>query len=116
VARALGVTQPRITQIAGLLRLSPELQEGVLLGGIDLGGRGAMRAASSVEWGKQGERWLATDVKACAGERVRSRGAPAATGTGNWGERGGMRREAAHRWRSPLLLYRPGADPIDCWP
>lgn len=44
VARALGLT-PRITQIAGLLRPSPALQEGVLLGGIDLGGRGALRAA-----------------------------------------------------------------------
>jgi len=53
VARALGLTQPRITQIAGLLRLSPAIQERVLLGGIDLGGRGAMRAAGSVEWGAQ---------------------------------------------------------------
>jgi prophage antirepressor-like protein len=53
VARALGLTQPRITQIAGLLRLSPGIQESVLLGAIDLGGRGAMRATSSVEWGEQ---------------------------------------------------------------
>jgi len=58
VARALGVTQPRITQIAGLLRLSPALQERVLLGGIDLGGRGAMLAASRVEWREQ-------EVRAC---------------------------------------------------
>ena len=52
VARALGLTQPRITQIAGLLRPSPALQESVLLGGIDLG-RGALRAAGSVEWEEQ---------------------------------------------------------------
>jgi hypothetical protein len=53
VARALGLTQTRITQIAGLLRPSPALQESVLLGGIDLGGRGALRAAGSVEWEEQ---------------------------------------------------------------
>jgi len=58
VARALGLTQVRITQIAGLLRLSPAMQERVLLDEVDLGGRVAMRASSSVEWEQQ-ESWLA---------------------------------------------------------
>jgi len=53
VARALGLTQSRITQITALLGLSPALQERTLLGG-GLPTRAALRAARDVDWERQG--------------------------------------------------------------
>jgi alkylated DNA nucleotide flippase Atl1 len=55
VARALGLTQPRVTQVMGLLMLSPAVQERVLLGGAGMGIREAARAAREAEWGRQEE-------------------------------------------------------------
>ena len=52
-ARSLGVTRPRISQIMGLLALSPELQEQILLGPRGIGIRAAARAARQSEWGRQ---------------------------------------------------------------
>jgi hypothetical protein len=49
-ARRLGVTRPRISQILGLLALSPEMQERVLLGDGRLGIREAVRVARKTEW------------------------------------------------------------------
>jgi hypothetical protein len=50
VARRLGVTQPRITQIMGLLFWSPEMQEEVLLCNGGLGIREGMKTVQEVEW------------------------------------------------------------------
>ena len=50
VARRLGLTQPRITQVMSLLFLPPEMQERVLLGTGRVGIREAMRVARSAEW------------------------------------------------------------------
>lgn len=50
VARALGLTELRITQVAALLGLSPAVQEGGLLGEGRVGIREAIRAARDVEW------------------------------------------------------------------
>lgn len=54
MARALGLTEPRITQITALLGLAPAAQEAVLLGQGGVGIREAIRAARGVEWVKQG--------------------------------------------------------------
>jgi len=43
VARALGISQPRVSQVMGLLLLPPEIQEGVLLGGEGVGIRELLR-------------------------------------------------------------------------
>ncbi len=51
-ARALGLTQPRVTQIMVLLSLSPALKEQALVGA-GLGIRAAMRAAREAEWAGQ---------------------------------------------------------------
>jgi hypothetical protein len=50
VARALGLTESRITQITALLGLSPTVQEAVLLGEGAIGIREAIKAARNVEW------------------------------------------------------------------
>jgi len=51
VARILGLTESRVTQITALLGLSPAVQEGILLGEGGVGIRVAIRAAREVEWG-----------------------------------------------------------------
>jgi hypothetical protein len=53
VARALGLTESRITQVTALLGLSPAVQEAVLLGQGGLGIREAIRAAREGDWGSQ---------------------------------------------------------------
>jgi alkylated DNA nucleotide flippase Atl1 len=53
VARALGLTQPRVTQVMGLLLLSPAIQERVLMGEAGFGSRDLARAAREAEWGRQ---------------------------------------------------------------
>lgn len=50
VARALGLTESRITQVTSLLGLAPVMQEAVLLGEGGVGIREAIRAARAVEW------------------------------------------------------------------
>lgn len=50
VARALGLTESRITQVTALLRLPPVVQERVLLKEPGMGIRQAIRAAREVEW------------------------------------------------------------------
>jgi len=50
VARALGLTESRITQVTALLGLSPAAQELVLIGEAAVGIREAIRAARVVEW------------------------------------------------------------------
>lgn len=52
VARALGLTESRITQVTGLLGVSPAVRERVLLGEVGGGIREATRAAREVEWGR----------------------------------------------------------------
>jgi hypothetical protein len=54
VARLLGLSESRITQITALLGLSPALQERVLLAGKGgLGIREALLAAREVDWERQ---------------------------------------------------------------
>lgn len=50
VARILGLTESRITQVTALLGLPPAVQEEVLLGEGGVGIREAIRAAREVEW------------------------------------------------------------------
>ncbi len=54
VARALGLTESRVTQITALLGLPPGVQEAVLLGEGGVGIREAIRKGREVEWGRQG--------------------------------------------------------------
>jgi len=53
VARALGLTESRITQVTSLLGLSPAVQEEVLLGECGVGIREAIRAARDAAWERQ---------------------------------------------------------------
>ena len=53
VARALGLTESRITQVTALLGLPPEVQERVLLGEGGLGIRKAINAARDAAWERQ---------------------------------------------------------------
>lgn len=56
LARALGISQPRVSQIIGLLLLPPSLQERVLVGGVRLGIRAALLAAREAEWKQRGKK------------------------------------------------------------
>lgn len=56
VARALGLTQPRVTQVMGLLFLSPAIQERVLLGEMSTTSGSLMRVAREAEWESQENR------------------------------------------------------------
>jgi len=51
VARALGLTASRVTQVTALLGLPPSVQEGILLGEGRIGIRESIRAGREVEWG-----------------------------------------------------------------
>lgn len=53
VARILGLTESRITQVTALLGLAPAVQERVLLGEGGVGIREAIRAAREVVWERQ---------------------------------------------------------------
>jgi hypothetical protein len=53
VARALGITQPRVSQVTGLLLLPPAVQERVLLGEAGVGIRGLVRDGREPEWRAQ---------------------------------------------------------------
>lgn len=55
VARALGLTESRITQITALVGLPPSVQERVLLGEGGVGIREAIRVARKAEWARQGK-------------------------------------------------------------
>ncbi len=52
-ARQLGVSRARMSQILNLLNLPPRVQEGLLLGKIDLSERRIRRLVASVEWGRE---------------------------------------------------------------
>ena len=63
VARVLGLTESRITQVTALLGLSPELQELILIGEGGIGIREAIRAGREVEWeGRNAGSEACTDV------------------------------------------------------
>lgn len=53
VARALGITRARITQIMKLTLLSPKLQEGVLVGGTGVSERSLRHASVEPVWEDQ---------------------------------------------------------------
>ena len=55
VARALGLTESRITQITAMLGLSPAVQEAVLLGEGGVGIREALGTSREAEWELQRE-------------------------------------------------------------
>jgi len=52
VARALGLTQPRVSQVMGLLLLPPAVQERVLRGDAGVGIRELVSTAREPEWRK----------------------------------------------------------------
>ena len=53
IARDLGLTQPRVTQVMGLLLLAPAIQERVLLDELGVRSRDLQRAALEAEWAEQ---------------------------------------------------------------
>ncbi|MGE0193805.1 MAG: hypothetical protein AB7T63_17405 [Planctomycetota bacterium] len=53
LARLVGVSRARITQVMGLLWLAPHVQEAVLFGEIEVNERGLRTAAGAVEWREQ---------------------------------------------------------------
>lgn len=56
VARLLGLTESRITQVTALLGLSSELQERIVLGEAGIGIREAIRAGREAEWERQDQK------------------------------------------------------------
>lgn len=52
-ARLLGVSQPRLTHLMGLLMLAPQIQDAILLGKLDLGDKVLRRLARVAEWREQ---------------------------------------------------------------
>ena len=52
-ARQLGVSRARMAQIQNLLNLPPRLQEGLLLGRIDLSERRMRRLVGTAEWRRE---------------------------------------------------------------
>ena len=52
-ARQLGVSRARMSQIQNLLNLPPRLQEGLLLGRIDLSERRMRRLVGTAEWRRE---------------------------------------------------------------
>ncbi len=52
-ARQLGVSRARMSQLMNLLNLPPRVQEGLLLGKIDLSERRIRRLVASAEWERQ---------------------------------------------------------------
>jgi alkylated DNA nucleotide flippase Atl1 len=58
MARRLGITQPRVSQIAALALLPPVVQERVLTGQAGIRIRAAMKAAREAEWPQDSARAL----------------------------------------------------------
>ena len=54
-ARALGVTRARITQIANLLLLAPEIQARIAIGELALSERGLRRVSAEPDWNAQAD-------------------------------------------------------------
>ena len=52
-ARLLGVSQPRLTHLMGLLLLAPQIQEAILAGTIAPGDKALRRLARVAEWKEQ---------------------------------------------------------------
>ena len=52
-ARMLGVSQPRLTHLMGLLLLAPEIQAAVLLGEMQFGDKELRLLARVADWGEQ---------------------------------------------------------------
>lgn len=52
-ARTLGLTRARLTQVMNLLLLAPEIQEQILVGGLDLTERGFRQAVRTPAWAEQ---------------------------------------------------------------
>lgn len=50
LARLVGVSRARVTQVMGLLWLAPEIQEAVLFGEIEADERGLRERAGEVVW------------------------------------------------------------------
>lgn len=53
IAAALGLTRARVSQIAALVNLAPELQDGLLAGRSGLSGELARRAPLDSDWRRQ---------------------------------------------------------------
>jgi len=53
LARLVGVSRARVTQVMGLLWLAPDVQEAVLFGEIDVDERGLRERAGIVAWASQ---------------------------------------------------------------
>ena len=53
VARMLGLTRARMTQVMDLLLLAPEIQEGILTGGLRASERALRRAVGESAWEQQ---------------------------------------------------------------
>ena len=52
-ARALGISQPRVTHLMGLLLLAPEVQETILLGELTFGDKELRALARIADWEEQ---------------------------------------------------------------
>jgi hypothetical protein len=52
-ARLLGVSQPRLTHLMGLLLLAPSIQERILFGEIEPGDKVLRRVTRSASWEEQ---------------------------------------------------------------
>jgi hypothetical protein len=52
-ARMLGVSQPRLTHLMGLLLLAPEIQAAILLGELTFGDKELRALARIAEWSEQ---------------------------------------------------------------
>ena len=52
-ARALGISQPRVTHLMGLLLLAPEVQEAILFGELAFGDKELRALARIADWGEQ---------------------------------------------------------------
>jgi hypothetical protein len=60
-ARALGISQPRMTHLMGLLLLAPDIQQAILLGELAFGDK-ELRALSRIaDWGEQKARVAGTE-------------------------------------------------------
>ena len=60
LARLVGVSRARVTQVMGLLWLAPDVQEAVLFGDVDVDERGLRERAGEVVWPEQARQWADT--------------------------------------------------------
>ena len=56
VARAIGLTRARLSQLTSLTLLSPDIQDAILVGELDATARGIRPVLREVEWEEQGRR------------------------------------------------------------